>query len=181
MKRSLLALLLLITSCGYQFDTVSHVGRSSIYVPFAQGDHQGELTNQVVAQLAATGKFLLVPSNGRYRLDITCLDMKDQNVGFRYDTNEEGQTTHTLVPQETRTSLLVEVTLVDTYTNCIAIGPARVSASTVFDHEWYSSPNAINVFSLGQVNDYSDAKDNALIPLNRSLAQKIVDLLLNLY
>lgn len=159
---------------------VSHSSRPSIYVPFAIGDHKGELTNEVIAQLATTGKYLVVPSSGRYRLDIVCLSARDQNVGFRYDTNEEGELTNTLVPQETRISHLVEVTLVDTYSGCYALGPARVSASTVFDHEWYSSPNAINVFSLGQVNDYADAKDSALLPLNRHLARKIVDLLLHL-
>ncbi len=178
MKRVLL-ILLLLSSCGYQFESLSQERRVTIQVPFALGDHQGDLTNFVVQFLAESGRFVPVTSGGRYQLDIFFLDCRDVNVGFRYDTNAEGELTNTLVPRETRSSSLVEINLWDTTSGLTVIGPARVSASVVFDHEWYSSPDAINVFSLGQVNDYSDAKDNALYPLNRELAKKIVDLVLN--
>lgn len=173
-------ILLVLTSCGYQFDNISHDSRKTICVPYALGDHQGDLTTQVIHLLASSGKFLPVSSGGRYQLNIYLLNSRNENVGFRYDVNQDGALTNTLVPQETRTSLLVEIDLYDRFYDCTVIGPAKVSASTVYDHEWYSSPNAINVFSLGQVNDYSDARDGALFPLNQKLAQKIVDLVLHL-
>lgn len=105
------------------------------------------------------------------------LETKDENVGFRYDQNSDGELINTVIPAETRTSLLVEITLVDNYTHCRYFGPSRLSAGVTYDHDWYTSHGAVNVFSMGQVTDYFDAKDGIYPQLSRRLAKKIVDLL----
>lgn len=178
MSKSLIVLfsLLSLTSCAYNFETQS-TSAPTITVPYAEKDTQGDLTNRVIYLLNASGKFRPRTCGGRYLLELRLLDTRDTNVGYRYDQNEEGQLLTTTIPNETRLSALVEVTLIDNYSGCVVLGPAKISTSVDFDHDWDASFDAVNVFSLGQVSDYFDGKDTANFPLNRKLAQKIVDYL----
>jgi hypothetical protein len=173
-----LVLLLLLTGCGYQFESLSP--KKSIEIPFICGDIQGEMTTKLIYLLNASGRYLTTTSNPRYCLSINIIGNKDQNIGFRYDRNTDGDLLRTIIPTESRWSLLAEVTLVDKYSGCIVLGPARISAYYDFDHDWYSTWDGVNIYSLGQITDYADAKDQVQAPLYHKLAQKIVDLLLQI-
>ena len=164
-----------LTGCGYQFDVQST--KKTIEVPFILGDLQGEMTTKLIYLLNTSGKYITGGSNSRYCLSVSLIGYKDQNVGFRYDRNNDGELLNTIIPAESRFSVLAEVILVDRYSGCTILGPARISASLDFDHDWYSTWDGINVFSLGQITDYSDAKDQVSSPLYQKLAQKIADLL----
>lgn len=172
----LLSALSLLSSCGYHLESEMPVRPLS--VPFAVGDHQGELTNQVIYQINTAGKFRTTTAPSRYTLKLELVGNKEKNIGFRYDRNEDGQLNSTIIPSETRTSVLCLCELWDTQRCCVVLGPAKISASYAFDHEWYSSWGAVNVFSLGQVTDYQDAKDQVHTPLYRNLATKISDWLM---
>jgi hypothetical protein len=176
LRRSLLLLnFLLLGGCGYHLLTQSS-NPHTVSVPFIDNDTGGELTRALIKKLSQSEQYR--PSGcGRYTLEVSILSNKDENVGFRYDQNREGDFLNTVIPAETRTALLVEVSLIDTVKGCLAFGPARLSASHTFDHDWYVSLDRVNVFSLGQVTDYDDAKDGVYHPLTQKLAQKIVDLL----
>lgn len=166
----------LLTACGYHIEqpTVS----KTVMVPFAIGDQRGDFTNQLVYQLNATGRYRTVVAGGNSCLKVTLLSEKEDHIGYRYDRNQQGALLTTLIPTETRTSLLALVELTDATTGCYILPPAKLSASYDFDHDWYSGRDGVNVFSLGQVTDYSDAKEQAQLPLHQLLAQKIVDWML---
>lgn len=166
---------LCLAGCGYKLID-GNTPRYTVTVPFIEKDNSGELTRSLIRELSQSVNFC--PSRqGRYTLEVIFLETKDENVGFRYDQNSTGKLINTVIPAETRSSLLVQVTLVDNYCNCDYFGPVRVSAGVTYDHDWYTSHGAVNVFSMGQVTDYFDAKDSVYPALSRKLAKKIVDLL----
>lgn len=171
-----LFLSLLINSCGYQagFDGLPLEFRT-ISVPFIEGDRDGELTNTVIRKISRSSAFEYRKQCANLKLVVKIIDFSDENIGFRYDRHKDGRLRDTIIPTETRFSATAEVVVVDTSTGKIILGPSLLSASVDFDHDYYSSRNEINVFSLGQLSDYDAANDAAYTPLNDALAQKIVD------
>jgi hypothetical protein len=148
---------------------------NTISIPYAEGDIDGGLTSEVVKLMSSSGALQYVSCGGDLSLRIRVLDLRDENIGFRYDRKKKGSLKKTIIPTETRMIANVEVTLIDTHQNQVIRGPTRIKASLDFDHDYYSSRNAINIFSLGQLSDIDAAQDAAIHPLNRILAEKIVD------
>lgn len=173
----LILLLPLLMGCGYQFANGGQC--HSVTVPYAIGDTDGGLTSEVVKYLSTSGSYRYVQDGGDFVLKIRILDFRDKNIGFRYDVDSKGCRLNSIIPAETRTSIVVEIELVEANSCRCVIGPARLSASVDYDHEYYSSPNGVNVFSLGQLSDSYEARDAAVIPLNAAIAQKIVDYINN--
>jgi len=174
-KKGVFLLLLLLAGCGYTL-VDSTAARYTVTVPFIEKDNGGELTRSLIRELSQSANFS--PSkSGRYTLEVVFVEKKDENVGFRYDQNSNGELINTVIPCETRTSLLAQITLIDSYSNCRYFGPVCISAGVTYDHDWYTSHGAVNVFSLGQVTDYFDARDSIYPVLSRKLAKKIVDML----
>jgi DNA-binding cell septation regulator SpoVG len=98
---------------------------------------------------------------------------------FRYDRKKTGELRKSIIPTETRVTVVAEVLLVEGGTGQIIRGPTRITASAEFDHTYYATRNEINIFSLGQLNDFDAARDAVMHPLNRNLAEKIVDYVIN--
>lgn len=166
----------LFTSCGYRFGQGSLPNQySSISVPYVKGDFDGDLTASIVRQIARSGSFQYSSDGGELTLIVKIVDFSDENIGFRYNRKKRGKLTDTVVPVETRITNTVEVVVVETGSGSTILGPVRLSAYVDFDHDYYSSQNGVNVFSLGQLTDVDEAFDAVQRPLNQLLAQKIVD------
>lgn len=182
-KKSLWLFLLIVgcclSGCHYQFGQ-GELSRSyrTISVPYIEGDQKGELTTEVVKQLSLSGAFHYVNGCSDLVLKIKLIELRDENIGFRYDRKKRGKLRKSIIPTETRISALVEVLVVDAGGQTIR-GPTRMTASADFDHTYYSSRHAVNIFSLGQLNDLDAAHDAAMRPLNRHLAERIVDYVIN--
>lgn len=165
-----------ISSCGYQW---GHGGSISacrtISIPYVGGDWDGNLTSALVKQLSQSSPLIYLPSGGDLILQVKIVDSSSDNIGFRYDHNKDGHAKKSVIPDETRWTMWVEVQMIEAATGEIVLGPARLYADVEFDHDYYSMRNDINVKSLGQLTDVDDAYDAAEKPLNRRLAQKIVD------
>jgi len=171
-------LLLAVTSCGYRWGeggTLTSV--HTISVPFVDGDWDGQLTSAIIRQLGVRSRYQYRSEGGSAILKVAIIDAWDDNIGFRYDRTKKGKFKSRIIPDETRFGELVEVVLIEACSGTALLGPVRISAEVDFDHDYYSSRNAINVFSLGQLTDYDEAHDAAERPLNERLAKKIVDYL----
>jgi hypothetical protein len=172
----LYALCLTLVSCGYRFGQGSIPDKySTISIPYACGDIDGGLTGAVIKEVELNGGLQYVNCGGSIELCINLLDLRDQNIGFRYDRNKENQITHCIVPTETRVTAIVEIKVIDKCSGKCVLGPVILSSSVDFDHDYYSSRNGVNVFSLGQLNDIDAARDAVRNPLNKALARKIVE------
>lgn len=147
----------------------------TISVPFITDDVDGALTNDVIRRLSRISPFEYQPCGGDLILQASILEVRDENIGFSYDVTHRGRMTKSIIPTETRLTMLLEVSLVDAVSGEVILGPNRLRGCVDFDHEYESSRNSINIFSLGQLSDYDDAYDEAFDPLNRIMARKIVD------
>lgn len=181
--RWVLASLLLISlqGCGYHFGPT---GLASAYktvsVPFVQNDPHGELTATLIREITTTGTYTYCQYGGELELAVTLVDIVDENVAYRYE-KETRKVKRSTVPSETRLTAIAEVVLVETATGRCLVGPARIGGSVVFDHDYYTSPDAVNVFSLGQLTDIEQAQEAALTPLFQVLARNINEYIRNVW
>jgi len=148
---------------------------SSISVPYVKGDQEGLLTAAIVKEIVRSGAFEYQFSGGSLVLNIIEIDLDEDNIGFRYDRKKQGCLTKDIIPTETRITIFVEVWVTEAASCTTLLGPVRLSASVDYDHDYYSSRDGVNVFSLGQLSDLEAAYDAVQIPLNRAIAEKIVD------
>lgn len=166
----------LLTSCHYQFGYGNLSGRyQTISIPYVIGDQTGDLTGELIKKISTSGAFRYCPSGGNLILQVELLELDDENIGFRYDRKKRGDLKKTIIPTETRLTGLVEIKIIDSSTQKVVRGPTRISASVEFDHNYYFTMNAINIFSLGQLSDVDAAYEAAMHPLNQQLAEKITD------
>jgi hypothetical protein len=172
----ILCSVLMLSSCHYQFGrgTLSEK-YSSISIPYVEDDTDGELTGELIRQISSKGVFKYSSSGAQLILESKIKDTREENIGFRYDRKKSGELQKYITPTESRRIASVEFTLRETSTGKIILGPTVISASMDFDHDYYSDQNASNVSSLGQFVDIDTARDTVAHPLNRLLAEKIVD------
>jgi hypothetical protein len=169
----------LLAGCQYQFGYGELSQRyTTLSVPYAEGDSKGELTAEVIKKISTSGAFRYVNCQGDLILKIKFIELRDENIGFRYDRKKRGKLRHAIVPTETRLKSVVEAVLTDAAGRVVR-GPTRIAASIDFDHSFYSSRHGINIFSLGQLSDIDAAHDAVMHPLNQQLADRIVDYIIN--
>lgn len=177
---------LILSSCGYQFGqgslpqkyhtiSVPYVKGDYVKGDYVKGDYTGKLTAELIHEIARSGAFRYDHDCGELILQTVIVDYKEENIGFRYDRDKELKRTHSIIPIETRATILAEVSVIDSRSGCVVQGPARISADVDFDHDYYFSRDIVNRTSLGQVADIDEARDAVLTPLNKILAEKIVD------
>lgn len=152
---------------------------STFTVPYVIGDADGILTADIIKQMGLCSGLQYQRCEGDIVISVELEEIDDQNIGFRYDRNRNGRIlkSKSIIPTETRTTIWAKVKVVDGNSGVVLLEPVLISASVDFDHDYYSSRNEINIFSLGQLNDYDVAHDAAYRPLFSALAQKIVDYL----
>jgi hypothetical protein len=172
-----LLLFCLCTSCaGYYWGHGSTVSKyQTISVPYVEGDWDGTATSAIIQQISQSGILTYKKSGADLILKVKIIDYSDENIGFRYDRKKDGRLSSRIIPDETRVWVLVELTILDAGCGSAFLGPVQIYADVEFDHDYYDSRNGVNVFSLGQLTDIDAARDAAQRPLNRCLAQKIVD------
>lgn len=172
----------LFSGCQYQFGYGELSEKySTISIPYVEGDTDGELTSELIKQFSISGALKYVPNDGALRLVVKWLKLHDENVGFRYDRKKGGELKDYIIPTETRLFATVEVSIIDTSTQKVIQGPHIISTSIDFDHEYYSSHHAVNIFSLGQLSDIDAGRETVMHPLNEMLAKKIVDYVIHLW
>lgn len=175
MGRCCLFLLFILSGCGYQFTAYSQPYRSkTISVPYAIGDQDGSFTNSLIYALT-TGGYTYVKCGGELSVFVDLVDFRTENIGYRYDREKDGSLTRTLIPEETRLIGIARVSLIDCESGCLVVPAFEVNASVEFDHEYYTTRDGVNTFSLGQLTDYDAARTTAYHPLNKKLAQRIVE------
>lgn len=178
--KSLLLALLLFSGCGWHTGEGDLIrGYSTVSVPFAEGDWRGAFTRALIEKIATETALNVVNCGGDLQVNVILKRTDEEDVGFRYDRTLKGERIDYIIPAETRLIVMAEVTVTETATGCSLLGPLLFKASYDFDHEYYSSQNAVNIFSLGQLTDYDEAYDAALKPLYEKLAKKIADYLQN--
>lgn len=173
-------LALTFSGCQYQFGYGDIPSKySTISIPFVEGDGDGVLTAELVKQFSATGALRYVPNGGSLTLKAKWINLSDENIGFRYDRKKSGELKKYIIPTEARSSASLEVTVMETCGERVVLGPTIITATVDYDHQFYSDRHASNVFSMGQLVDIDSARETVMVPLNRLLAEKVVDYVIN--
>lgn len=164
-------------SCGYRFGQGDGLtGRfSTLSVPYVEGDQDGSLTSAIIKEIVRAGVFEYQYSGGGLILKVKQIDLDEDNIGFRYDRKKRGTLTKDIIPTETRIAIVVEVSVIEAASCSTLMGPVRLAASVDYDHDYYSSRDGVNIFSLGQLSDLDAAYDAVQVTLNRAIAEKIAD------
>lgn len=187
MKILLPFLFLICASCGYRFDPGCE-GRSTISVPYVQGDNEGKLTDAVIKTLSESGAYEYQRSCGRLSLEVILVGDSNDRIGFRHDVSDtSGKIRKNIIGIENRRTLSAQVSLIDPITEEILFGPHVVTASMDYDYVDENSLRDLSFidsfgvressiqFSLGQLDAKDFAERDVLIPLYQRLAEKIVD------
>lgn len=184
---NLLALLSLLTACGYRWQPeYPHAIRPSVTIPFIAGDEEGLLTTEIVSALSASGLVDVVSFGGDYQLNISILNSSTENIGYRVDPQKvDGKIRKNLLASEGRRTMTIEATLCKG--DQISYGPYLIAADAEYDYVdgdsiqdlTFVNPAGTLVtvlpFSLGQLEPVESAQAAACKPLFNHLAQKIVD------
>lgn len=165
-----------LSGCGYRpgYGTFSE-RYNTISVPYVVGDVDGDLTAAIVHEVVASLGFDHSTTDGQLLLIVELVDVADENIGFRYEQLHGKKYKRSIIPVESRLIAVAEVSLVEAATGCSVIPTVRLSASIDLDHEYNATYSDSTVISLGQLTDADSAFASARIPLNRILAQKIVE------
>jgi hypothetical protein len=176
------------TSCGYH--TAASDDKTTISIPYVEGDVQGQLTSEIIRQLANSDMYHFVKRDGDLNLQITLVGDKNDIVGFQYDlTTKKGKIERNLMAQENRRTLTAQVILTRCDTQEVVMGPLNISATTDYDFIDVNSLKEVSFInphgkrektinlSLGQLDSIEGAQDAALPPLYRQLAQRIANTL----
>lgn len=168
-----------LTGCGgYQFGSGALTSKyRTISVPYAENDFDGSFTTELIKQISVSGVFQYNHQCADLILKVRLLEFDDYNIGFEYLIGKDCKLTRETIPIETRLTVIAEVSVLDRSSGEIVLAPIRIAASTVFDHDYYSTRDNINSVSLGQLTDYDEALDAAEKPLYYNLSKKIVDYL----
>jgi len=191
--RSLLILLLLLTSCGYRFEGGEKI---AISIPYVQGEFEGELTDALAAALSNTSQFRYTRGPGDWTLKAKLLGTENDNIGYRYDQKPlKGTEQPNVIAVENRKIISVEVSVVNSTTGTLVWGPHILKADTTYD---YVDPNALSDvaaffrkdaegdvipdsvistmdFSLGQLDSVGAAGEDAIYPIYKEIARKVVE------
>lgn len=168
---------LLLNGCGYRGESESPIlNYQAITVPFVDGDEDGSLTSAIVRAISTSCPIPYSQYSGDLILRAKILDIDEDNVGYRYDRKKSGEIRKRLVPCETRLTVQVEVS-VENRCGQQVLPKVIITANEDFDHDYYSSRNEINIFSLGQLSEVDAARDTVISPVNALISKKIVDYL----
>lgn len=167
----------LLSGCGYHGESESPITNyHSITVPFVDGDEDGSLTSALVRAISTSCPIPYSQYSGDLILRAKILDIEEDNVGYRYDRKKSGKIRKRLIPCETRLTVQVEVS-VENRCGQAVLPKVIITANEDFDHDYYSSRNEINIFSLGQLSEVDAARDTVISPMNALISKKIVDYL----
>ena len=177
-------LLLSLTGCGYH--AVASDDIATISIPYVEGDNQGQFTAEIIRQMTNYDAYDFVRNEGDLILQVTLVGDQNDIVGFQYDrTIKKGKVERNLMPMENRKILTAEVTLTDSCSGEILLGPLKIAATADYDYIDVNSLKSVSFidshgkrekvvnFSLGQLDSIEGAQDAVLTPVYRQLAQKI--------
>lgn len=172
-----IAFIAMLSSCAYKMGQGGGLPcrYPTVSVPYVVGDKDGTLTAAIIKDLVRSGSFDYRYSGGSLILNIVVVDLSEENIGFRYDRKKRGKLTKDIIPTESRITIVVELSAIESASCCTVLGPVRLSASVDYDHDYYSSRDGVNIFSLGQLSDLDEAYNAVQAPLFRAIAQKISD------
>ncbi|MDF2550537.1 MAG: LptE-family protein [Chlamydiales bacterium] len=189
--RLFLLFALLSSCCGYHFQSGTALeGYKTLSIAPIEGDDEGTLLTALYREMTLFGHGLKVAESGSYTLQVQLFDSRDEDIGFlSHRVPVKGSLTKkvaVLAPVEGRRTTIVTLTLIESASQQIVLGPVKLSSAIDYDFDPSLIPAdplapCINVASLGQINDSDTAKELVHESLQAQIAQKVVAYLNNYF
>ncbi len=129
----------------------------------------------MIKKLTESSPWVYLSHGGELRLVVTLKGKKSEYTGYTRFKNSQGILQPWTVPNESRLSGLVEVSLIEEAGQNVLLGPVLLSASISYDYDpEYNADNLVG-FSLGQYNFIENAGSIAEAPLYERLSGTIVN------
>jgi hypothetical protein len=178
----LLCLSFMLNSCfgGYEQSSSTISRNYLVQIPYIQGDSSGLLTGHLIKEFSSSFPNQLA-NQSNISLQVKMLNEVEDNIGFQYEIDDNGNRENKIIPNENRLTLTAEVKLVELSTGEVLIGPEIVKVSGDFDFDFDAMKNDDMSLSLGQLNGLNDARDSAKFEIGSYLAKKIVQMLQDMY
>lgn len=184
MKNFLFSLCLILTSCGYHFESGEPI---AISVPYVKGDFEGEMTDALAWAISNTSQFRYTHGEGNWTLKAKVIRTSNDRIGYQYETKpKEGKIVDVLTGIENRKTISLEVSVVNSATDALVWGPHIIKADATYDY--VDSDSLVDLsftnqsgkretsidFSLGQLDSVGVAGEDAIYPIYKKLAQKVI-------
>jgi hypothetical protein len=185
----------LLAGCGYQWDTHRKEDGTlpTIAIPFVAGDQEGALTFEIAKRLTLEGIAHVNAPHNRYLLKGKIVHFSNQTIGYRRDSQKiNGENKKNLVGCEGRKIGKVQVTLYESASSKIVLGPILIEADVDYDYvdgdsiqdlefvDTQGMTQLVLPFSLGQLESSESAREAASKPWQIRIAKKIAALLENM-
>ena len=168
----------LLTGCSYESALQERsFSRKKLSIPYAAQDGDGTFTAILYEKMAKRGLFTVTRTGGDLKLDVILHNSSTESVGFRYETDLNGNLGQRLVASEEELTIMATITLIDCKRGCRLLGPLCVKEEMRFDFAPDTSPQNDTTFSAGQLDFEPAAKDAALERLYHRLSERITELL----
>jgi hypothetical protein len=181
-----------LASCGYRFTPSQYEGeRMSLSIPYIQGDPEALFNSELSRVFASSGRFDCLQSGGDYTLGIVLLSDTNDRIGYRYDRDDAtGRRKPNILAVENRRNILAQVTLYDSHSGDVILGPMPIKASSDYDYADPGSPKDVVTYtpygpvpsirySYGQLNTVEGAHDDCSPKVYTTLSQKILQAIEN--
>lgn len=184
-------LFLICSSCGYHAGSGSSLVKyKSLSIPYIENDVDGLLTNEIIQQVNQSLPITFVNSGGDISLLVKLENLGNESIGYRRDREKDnGEVKRHIIASEGRRLVTVSISVLDNATNKLVMEPCRVKSYTDYDYVDQNSLTDLSFintqgqretvlrFSLGQLEPVDSAQEAAKLPLFRSCAQKIIDVI----
>ncbi len=180
-------LFFLFFSCSYHLK--QNIGEKSFNLHYVGGDFDGLLTKELICQIAASGVFEYKKSGADYKLKVNVENVTNDQIGYRYDRDNDGKLKKYLMPTESRQKISASVSIFSNSLDKVVWGPKTICADVDYDYVEQDDLKDLSfikdgerttvlAFSIGQMESINCAQEASLLPLYRSLCKKIIDVLI---
>jgi hypothetical protein len=162
------------SSCGYQSGSSLLIKKyKTISIPYVEGDREGHLTAEVAKQIASLGNLKYQADAGDLWLKIETVSSQRKAIGFRHTRDIDGNLTKNISPTEDRLLQEVVISVIESESGQVILGPATIKATIDYDYEASVYKKPVLHESLGQLDQPLEAATLAHYPLYRELAKRI--------
>ncbi|MGL4348250.1 MAG: hypothetical protein ACRCSV_02155 [Chlamydiales bacterium] len=174
-KIIIIVLCFLSSSCRYHFLSKPNIS-STVFIPYIEGDIDGDLTNVFIQKITALGYFTPVSENSDFIIQAQVKSDKSDPIGFQFDPKYKED--KRVIPNENRRSIELVFSILSGKTREKLFGPYFIKESIDYDFlDDYLCEDTIQTqqsylnFSLGQL----DNREAAFSTCGHPLFHKVTD------
>lgn len=172
-----IVLCFLSSSCGYHFLNKPNIF-PTVFIPYIEGDLDGDLTNIFIQKITALGYFTPVSENSDFIIQAQVKCDRSDPIGFQFDPKYRED--KRVIPNENRRSIEIVFSILSGKTREKLFGPHFIKESIDYDFlDDYLCEDVVQTqqsylnFSLGQLDNREAAFSTCANPLFHKITDRM--------